>query len=208
MKRTTTPKGIKATAKLKTDLAVEAVKQMSIQMSDEVVPKDIVDRMVAQVYTPQSGAKKNKGGRPTKYTPMMCRKVIEIMAGGKSRGNAATLMGVTEATFYGWMDLHEEFLKAVKIGDQLSELWWMTMGQLNIHNKEFNSTLYMMQMQNRFGWSRRLEGRVDINTRTETVDKKIIEIKGDEQFAAIARILYESGAVKSGSESITDTQTH
>ena len=199
MKRTAPIQSTKAIAKQKTDLAVEAIKQMSVAMSDSAVSKDVVEQMLVQV---------NGKGRPTKYNAGMCQKVIKIMAKGKSRGNAATLMGVTEATFYGWMKQFPDFLKAVNIGDQLSELWWMTMGQLNILNKEFNSTLYMMQMQNRFGWSRRLEGRIDINQSTEHTETQIIEIRGESEFAEIAKILYESGAIKSDSEIIIEPQTH
>jgi len=204
MKRTTeiAPNKIRERKRAYTDAAVEAVKRMSDGISKNIIPEEVTKKLIEQVYTP----KDKKAGRPTKFTPIMCKKVIEIMAQGRSRSNAATLMGVTEATFYGWMKDYPEFLKSVNIGDQLSLLWWMTMGQINIHNKDFNSTLYMMQMQNRFGWSRKLEGKIDINNYNETVEKKIIEIRGEDKFASIARILLESGALESDAEEITDAQ--
>jgi transposase len=185
-----------------TDAAVEAVKRMSSSMSKDIIPEEVIKKQIEQVYAPKT----KKVGRPTKYSPIMCKRVIEIMAQGRSRGNAATLMGLTEVTFYDWMKNNPDFSKAVKIGDQLSLLWWMTMGQINIHNKDFNSTLYMMQMQNRFGWSRKLEGKIDINSYNETVEKKIIEIKGEDKFASIARILLESGALESEPEEVIDAQ--
>lgn len=204
MKRTTeiAPNKIKERKRAYTDAAVDSVKRMSVEMSKDIIPRDITEKLIEQVYVPKG----KKVGRPAKFSPIMCKKVIEIMAQGRSRSNAATLMGVTEVTFYGWMKEYPEFLKSVNIGDQLSLLWWMTMGQINIHNKDFNSTLYMMQMQNRFGWSRKLEGKIDINSYNETVEKKIIEIKGEDKFASIARILLESGALESDAEEIIDAQ--
>lgn len=204
MKRTTeiAPNKIRERKRAYTDAAVEAVKRMSDGMSKNIIPEEVTKGLIEQVYTPKG----KKAGRPPKYSPIMCKKVIEIMAQGRSRGNAATLMGVSEVTFYAWMKEYPDFLKSVNIGDQLSLLWWMTMGQINIHNKDFNSTLYMMQMQNRFGWSRKLEGKIDINSYNETVEKKIIEIKGEDKFASIARILLESGALESDAEEITDAQ--
>ena len=204
MKRTTeiAPNKIRDRKRAWTDAAVESVKRMSVNMSKDIIPEEVIKKQIEQVYTPKG----KKQGRPTKYSPAMCKRVIEIMAQGRSRGNAATLMGITEVTFYDWMKNNPDFSKAVKIGDQLSLLWWMTMGQINIHNKDFNSTLYMMQMQNRFGWSRKLEGKIDINSYNETVEKKIIEIKGEDKFASIARILLESGAIESEPEEVIDAQ--
>ena len=204
MKRTTeiAPNKIRDRKRAWTDAAVESVKRMSVNMSKDIIPEEVIKKQIEQVYVPKG----KKQGRPTKYSPAMCKRVIEIMAQGRSRGNAATLMGITEFTFYDWMKNNPDFSKAVKIGDQLSLLWWMTMGQINIHNKDFNSTLYMMQMQNRFGWSRKLEGKIDINSYNETVEKKIIEIKGEDKFASIARILLESGALESEPEEVIDAQ--
>ena len=200
MKRTTNPSDIKKMIKATADASVEAVKATSVTLSRHVVPKELVDKYIEKTKT--------KAGRPTKYNKTMCQRVIKIMAEGRSKENAATLLGVSVATMWHWANNHPEFLKAVNDGEELSLLWWMEMGKLNIHNKEFNSTLYMMQMQNRHGWTRKLEGRLETINKTEHTEKRVIEIKGDEKFAEIAKILFEAGAIEPGVEETSVTTPH
>lgn len=149
---------------------------------------------------PKRTFNKLKEGRPTKYRPQLCAKIIELMAEGKTRVSAITEMGITEPTFWSWTtefisekgedsktykklntNFKPDFLKAVKIGEALNRMWWEEVGRLNIHNKDFNSTLYMMQMQNRHGWTRKLEGKVDVNEMHTTKEIKEIIFKFDKE---------------------------
>lgn len=100
--------------------------------------------------------KKHPGGRPTKYVPKMCEKVIELMSEGASKTEVAAELGICWDTFGRWQNENEEFSEACKKGEKLSEAWWQRIARENLiyHPKssQLNATLWYMNMKNRFGW--------------------------------------------------------
>ena len=56
-----------------------------------------------------------------------------------------------------WMKDEVEFSETVKQGKLLSESWWQRKGRENIEETKFNSTLWYMNMKNRFGWKDKQE---------------------------------------------------
>ena len=103
-------------------------------------------------------------GRPSKYKPEMCDKVIELMKEGASIEEVALELDISKSNMYAWMDKHAEFQNAIKEGEFTSKGWWMNQGRRNIKNKEFNSTLWYMNMKNRFGWKDKHEHSADDKT--------------------------------------------
>lgn len=51
-----------------------------------------------------------------------------------------------------WMRESREFLEVIETGRVLSEAWWDERGR-QIDSKGFNSSLWLMNMKNKFGWS-------------------------------------------------------
>ena len=100
-------------------------------------------------------------GRPTKYKKEFCDKVPELMAKGMAKVEVCAELGIYYDTFLAWQEKHPKFLESVKKGDQLSEAWWMTAGRISLRDKEFNSTLWYMNMKNRHGWADKKE--IEIN---------------------------------------------
>ncbi len=98
-----------------------------------------------------------KVGRPTKYRPWMCDRVIALMAQGASKHEALADLGIWEDTFWRWRKIHPEFSEAVKIGTELSRMWWEREGRTALRDKSFNHGLWYMNMKNRFGWTDRVE---------------------------------------------------
>lgn len=95
-----------------------------------------------------------KLGRPTKYDTSMCADIPEMYAEGQADIEVAVELGIGEDTFYRWMKDPEkqDFQVAVKSGRELSKTWWLARGRKNLGGRDFNSTLWYMNMKNRHGW--------------------------------------------------------
>ena len=98
-----------------------------------------------------------KMGRPTKYRPEMCQQVVELMREGASLCEVAVNIGITEDTLHRWKKTNQEFSESIKIGLELSKAWWLSQGRVNLENKDFNATLFYMNMKNRHGWADKVE---------------------------------------------------
>lgn len=95
---------------------------------------------------------KHPGGRPTKYKPEYCDKVVAHMKDGGSMHEFAREIEVHIDTLYEWMKVHEEFSEAVKKGKSFSQGWWMGIARRSLFTNNFNHVLWYMNMKNRFGW--------------------------------------------------------
>jgi transposase len=68
--------------------------------------------------------RKGRGGRPTSYRPEYCRRVVELMAEGRSLEGCAALIGVHPDTLWEWHRVHPEFSEAVRAGRAASTTYW------------------------------------------------------------------------------------
>lgn len=121
----------------------------------------------------------NPVGRPTKYIPSMCKVAIDLMSEGASLAEVAAEIDVCEDTIQEWKRKSgdyfiEEFSEAIKQGIRKSKAWWEKHGRKNLDNKEFNSTLWYMNMKNRFKWAdnQNIEQKVEIDDRSLTDDER------------------------------------
>jgi hypothetical protein len=92
-----------------------------------------------------------KVGRPTKYRPEMCERVIELGAQGKSKAQIARDLGIAWSNFQNWMERHPEFQAAIKDAHRLALAHWEDIGQRAPDmGRDFNAVAYIFQMKNRF----------------------------------------------------------
>lgn len=113
---------------------------------------------------------KNKRGRPDHYEPWMDAKSVELMAEGASKTEVAAELGLgSKQMLYEYCKKYDSFRDAIKKGELLSEAWWERHGRKNIGNKEFNSTLWYMNMKNRFKWSDRTENSHSFTTQEDAL---------------------------------------
>ena len=100
-------------------------------------------------------------GRPLKALPKNWKDIIiDLYSQGASTLEVAVSLGLSKATLYNRMKDDQQLLDAIKEGEALSEIWWEKMGRQHLATKEFNSTLWYMNMKNRFGWRDKKEVEV------------------------------------------------
>ena len=95
---------------------------------------------------------KHAGGRPTKYRPEYCDKVIQWGKQGYSKTEMADELGVGRRALYDWVKEHSEFSHALEIAMASSEAWWEREARVGITQptKEFNAGLFGKIMSARF----------------------------------------------------------
>ena len=93
-----------------------------------------------------------KRGRPTKYDPDMCARVIECGAEGMGKCEMAEELGIHYETFEAYQAAHPEFSEAVKAALRKSQAWWERKGREATFGgcDGYNATSYIFQMKNRF----------------------------------------------------------
>lgn len=93
----------------------------------------------------------HKMGRPTKYTPEMCDRIMSEMSEGQSVYEAARSIGVNVDTIWEWAKVHPDFSDALKRASRASRGWWEAKARENLENPKFQAGLWFMNMKNRFG---------------------------------------------------------
>ena len=89
-------------------------------------------------------------GRPTKYDPEFCERVMELGALGKSLTQIAVGLGVARQRLYDWQERYPDFRDAITRARELSMAWWEEQGQLGLFASSFSASAFAFQMRNRF----------------------------------------------------------
>ena len=83
-----------------------------------------------------------------------------------------------------------QFREVVDFGNVLCRSWWEREGRTNLKARGFNTRLYDINMQNRFGWARKAEtSELDLGTALadqESLDRRLKELKAKEQVSGDA----------------------
>jgi Helix-turn-helix domain of resolvase len=115
-----------------------------------------------------------------KYYPEVCKEVIALMMEGYSIKEVAYKLKIARSTLYLWMEEYKELSDTVKDGVDFGEGFWMCEGRENLHNKDFNSTLWYMNMKNRFGWKDKTETENNHDVKVSEVTQRIVRNAEDQ----------------------------
>lgn len=108
-----------------------------------------------------------------KYKPEYRDLVRETIKEGDTINAFCVEVGVCKETVKRWREEHPDFDEAVRSALCHSELWWERLGKNNVGNSDFNTTLYIIQMRNRFGWLGKDPAAPNINLTTANIDEGI-----------------------------------
>lgn len=90
-------------------------------------------------------------GRPTKYKPAFCERVISFGREGMSKVEIAAELDCGYDTFLLWQEQNPEFLASVKEASKYAQAWWEKRGRVATFSSEgFSAPSYAFNMKNRF----------------------------------------------------------
>ena len=91
-------------------------------------------------------------GRPTKYDPSVCAKVVELGALGYTKEEIAPELKVTMSTLYEWAKVHSDFSEAIKEAVHLAQAYMERKAReaLDKPTSAFNHSLWSKIVQCRF----------------------------------------------------------
>jgi len=125
--------------------------------------------------------KKRPVGRPSKYKPEYCEKIIELAKTGAGMVEWALACGIDRPTLYYWGEEHPEFLTALSHAKLEEQAWWEQAGRGGMYMDKFNALVWKTSMQARF--------------RDDYTERKVTEVSGP-----------DGGAIKTESVTKIDTK--
>lgn len=98
----------------------------------------------------KSVEKKRPVGRPTKYKPEYCEKIIELAKTGAGMVEWALACDVDRTTLFDWAAAHEEFSTALTRAKLAEQAWWEQAGRSGMYMDKFNALVWKTSVQARF----------------------------------------------------------
>jgi len=89
-------------------------------------------------------------GRPSKYDPAYCARVIELGAEGNSPEEISAEIGVPRRTMQSWAEQHPDFSAALTRAKELEHAWWERTGKRALFADKFQQQVWAKSMQARF----------------------------------------------------------
>ena len=99
-------------------------------------------------------------GRPSKYKPEYCERIIELGKQGYSHAELAADLEVDKHSMYRWAEQHEDFRTALHAAKTYEQAWFEREARSNMKNRDFNANLWYRSAASRF--------REDYTERKET----------------------------------------
>jgi len=112
-----------------------------------------------------------KIGRPSKYDPALCDKVVELGRQGKSVEQISSALGFHYKTLLYWAETHPEFLEAMELAKQYELAYWEDLGSQYIveapQSAKLNTGLWSRSMAARFPAKYRENSKVEVTGKND-----------------------------------------
>ncbi len=89
-------------------------------------------------------------GRPSRYNPVYCDRVLRLAAEGCCKAEIAVGLGVSVKTLNAWAKIYDEFREAMRSAKEVEYAWWLAAARKGQFTRAWNATAWALQMQNRF----------------------------------------------------------
>ena len=89
-------------------------------------------------------------GRPTKYKPEFCERVIKLGKEGKSPAQIACNLEIGRASLHDWAEAHPDFSAALTRAKDEEQNWWENKGQSSLSADRFQAAVWKKSMEARF----------------------------------------------------------
>jgi hypothetical protein len=89
-------------------------------------------------------------GRPSRYNPAYCDRVLDLAAEGCCKAEIAAALQVSVKTLNAWAKTYDEFREAMSRAKELEYAWWLAVGRQNQFTRAWNASAWALQMRNRF----------------------------------------------------------
>ena len=100
-------------------------------------------------------------GRPTKYKPEYCERIIEMAReSGAGPAEYAAEFDVDRASLYRWAEENEDFAQSLLRAKTHEQAWWERAAKTGMFAEKFNALVWKTSVQARF--------RSDYTERTQT----------------------------------------
>lgn len=107
-----------------------------------------------------------------KYDPAFCEMLIDHMSKGFSFESFAAIAKTHRDTIFEWVKKFPEFAEAKKEAMELNRFFWERAGMKGmLDSKNFNASVWVFSMKNRFKWSDRSEVEQNISMRPTVIEK-------------------------------------
>lgn len=95
--------------------------------------------------------------------------IIDLYKQGMSDVEVCRELEITKRQFEKMKAVNPIFRAVVERGNDYAEAWNLEQSRVNLHNKDFNTTLFNTRMQNLYAWSQ----KVDQNTKALNVNAEM-----------------------------------
>ena len=125
-------------------------------------------------------------GRPSRYNPASCDRVLLLAAEGCGKAEIAAILGVSVKTLNAWAAAYEDFRQAMTEAKELEYAWWLWVGHKNQFKRSWNASAWALQMRNRF--RKRFHNRIPAEDETpeESVNAEQLRAEMERKLSRIA----------------------